>query len=237
MKLAFQLLLISNLLLSNSAFAEHRKVIAIVDSGLRNVSQFTPYLCDNGLINYSSSKEFNDVIGHGTNITSIIIQNMDTTKYCVVHIKLFNTEAEVLEDTNYKKVFTKLKELKPFLVNMSLSGNTAFDYEKTALQELLDANVRVVVAAGNHHAFLSKNQVCDEYPACYGFDSGNFYVVGNKYDFFDFYPAISSNFGPLVKYWQNGMNVIAGGIKMSGTSQAAAKQSALLIAEDNYNHE
>lgn len=229
MKLVFLLLLIFN----TSVFAEDRKIIAIVDSGIRNTSEIKPYLCDQGLINYSTSQVFNDVIGHGTNITHIIIEKMDPKKYCIVHIKVFNVESETIDEENYRKAFVKLKELKPFLVNMSLSGNTTFQYEREGIKSLLDSGTKVVVAAGNHHFFLAKNQNCLEYPACYAFENENFYVVGNKYDFFDFYPASSSNFGPLVKYWQMGTNVTAGGIKMSGTSQAAAKQSAYLIEQDS----
>jgi len=52
-------------------------------------------------------------------------------------------------------------------------------------------------------------------------------VVGNKNE--DGTPHYASSYGSSVKYWENGVNVVAFGIKLTGSSQATAIETGKIV--------
>ena len=90
---------------------------------------------------------------------------------------------------------------------------------------------KVIVAAGNESKDLSKD--CSTYPACYRFNTPNFYVASNCIDKKNKVLHTTSNYGGPVTDCEEGINVTAGNITMTGTSQAAALRTKRLLDEDN----
>lgn len=188
--------------------------IAVIDSGI-NSSALKPYLCDGGHIDLTGNT-LTDVVGHGTNVTSIIVKNLNPKTHCIVIIKWFHNDKAHLSAVS--PAITKAIEDKVSYINMSLSGYAYDAQEFYSIQKALDLGIVVVVAAGNNGKNLGVK--CDIYPACYPINNKNYYVVAN---FVDDVRFDSSNFGGPVNAFENGVNINAGGYVMTGTSQAAAK--------------
>lgn len=192
--------------------------IGIIDSGLPpNFKQFP--IC--------ASKDFTntdivDDLGHGTNITNLVTNNLDKDRYCLVVAKVFSSKEIGTPMERVVAALIFLHENKVSVVNLSLGSLEGFDHmEKTAIQMLLNEAV-VVAAAGNNSKNLDEK--CNYYPACY---SNRILVVGNGFSNSD--KAFSSNYGKYVKVWEDGEKQCGGGICQSGTSQATAKATNKVV--------
>lgn len=189
-----------------------REKIVIIDTGLKITKEITPYLCSSS---YDSTKTgIKDNHGHGTNIVNIIAENMNPKKNCLYIIKFWNNGE--LEGTfnNYMKALRHIKTLTNVTyINLSLDGPLPDNDEMDLLKHFLSKNIKINVAAGNNN--LNLDETCRAFPACYKISNPNFHVVGSNTGFY-------SNKGKVVKYWENGSIVKAGGFTFSGTSQATA---------------
>lgn len=223
-------LMLSSLLFSCLSFSkETRKVIAILDSGIRNIPNLNKLLCEN------LSRDFTQMglqdateNGHGTNIAGIIASKMNSKTHCLAIIKYFHAYALPYGNrrdprTIATMVINYLKFLKPDYINISGAGGP-FDFnEYTILGDLLDQGTKIVVAAGNNKLDLTENS-CSIFPACYYFDNPNFYVVGAN--------TVQSNFNGPVKYKRPGIEQCGFNICLTGTSQATANMTAELISKE-----
>lgn len=184
--------------------------IVVIDTGY-NTNYNTLVLCNKGVdLTYTSMM---DTIGHGNNISHIISNALIGQNYCIFPIKAFS------EGDSYFNVILKALTIayrfKPDIINMSYGGIGFNVLEWLYIEALLDNNVKIIAAAGNEHMNLDKD--CDYYPACY---DDRIITVGNLRKLG--YISKSSNYGNYVKKWNIGYHIEAGGIVLSGTSQATA---------------
>lgn len=198
--------------------------IAVVDTGIRVTKSIQPYLCKESvdLTGYG----IYDVHGHGTNVAHILARYVSPKTHCLYIIKWYhNAAAEQLTTTSLKGIFKQglmavramqaIKESRARYVNMSLAGTLSHWKERMLMRDLLRDGVIFAVAAGNDGLDLSVQ--CDSFPACYGFPYPNFYVVGGSH-----HKRINYGFnhGGPVDIYEQSIDVRAGGITLSGTSQA-----------------
>lgn len=214
-------------LVSNFAVAkEGRKIVAVVDTGLNITPKLKKSMCQDLNMDFTKTG-LTDRHGHGTNVVGIILKKLNPETHCIAVVKYWDT-AEKPEGRNLtynimRSVNNYLKMVRPAYVNISSSGGP-FDFEEyTVLGDLLDEGTKVIVAAGNKGLNLTEN-ACYIYPACYYFDSPNFYVVGSF--------SKSSNFNGPVKYKRDGLNQCGFGVCFTGTSQSAANMTAELISTE-----
>src|SRR6266853_3204718 len=197
---------------------ETRKVVAIVDTGLPSDSRITPYLCKGKQVDLTGYG-MEDVDGHGTNILGLIAPAINIKTHCLAMIKYWHRGEE---SDNFLDAALNLK---PVIINLSLSGPSFIRSEKEGLLKLLAAGTKVVIAAGNDGLDLSKS--CLAYPACYNFKDPNFYVVSSS----DHSP--NANFGGPVKLLAHGINQCGiFGTCMTGTSQATANATNWLLRQE-----
>lgn len=200
------------LLLSTNALAiEHRTKIGIIDTGLEISKEIKPYICEDGLKDFTNTGT-HDYIGHGTNIAGLITKDLPSDKYCIVVIK-FAVDYSFATMQAYTQALAFAAKIKVKFLNLSLSGATPNQLEKSILIKMGLANTIISVAAGNDSLDLSKE--CKAFPACYGLEVKNMYVVSAK-------DVTQANIKGPVNSYQKGLNVCASGICLTGTSQATA---------------
>jgi hypothetical protein len=198
-----------------SEIFEKRLRIAVFDTGISDEQLTQDYMCKDVAAVPSISKfNIKDHNGHGTNIISIISENLDTSKYCITSYTV--NAFDSLQD--YLLMLEKVKKHKPFLVNISWASTGAYISELNIFKEMTNSGIIVNVSAGNNAKNLDEN--CDVYPACYKFHlNSNFYVIGSTNKRY-------TNTGNVVDTYIDGDDI--GFPKMTGTSQSTARFSRLL---------
>jgi hypothetical protein len=221
-----ELILLAVVLLTVSIFAkETRDRVVIMDTGINMGKDPLPYLCQDGHIDFSGSGSIQDNNGHGTNIAGLVARGLDTTKQCITVIKYYDTDTDPYngqkDDIALVNSWNYLLQVNAKWVNMSFVGEIYVPQEYTVIKTLLDRGVKVAVAAGNEKLDLSIK--CERFPACYKFNSPNFYVVGA-------YDVIQSNFNGPVNVLDAGRNQRGHfGPMASGSSQATANVMSKII--------
>lgn len=185
--------------------------IAVIDAGLDNTKGIKLCADPIDLIKTRVVSEFNH---HGDNVTHIIADGLKN--YCVISIKAFS---EIKHDKLSDAINEAIKQ-KPDIINISGGGTDALDRERLAVNAAISKGIVIIASAGNNKSDLDKN--CNYYPACYP----GVVIIGNIYP--------SSNHGKIVNYWMKGVNITAGGVTMTGTSQAAAMYTHKLALEYKY---
>lgn len=173
-------------------FAQEK--VYIIDTGKDSSSIFCKESYNPG--NYSTVE---DRSFHGVPVSKLAVKDTD---YCVVMLKWCDKacHGETTQEENaYLSTLKILILLNAKYINISMSGSQYSSKEKYLLEELLNKGAIITVSSGNKGRDLSNN--CNVYPACY-FDHPNYKVVGsldknNKI-------APYSNYGKIVKYWENG---------------------------------
>lgn len=205
--------------------------IGILDTGFgfNDLGHDAP-LCKYGHKDFSTDQKFTsaydtkapvplDSHGHGTNVAGLIHEfaSKGPNSYCFVIIKYWNSKQKGYESVAAAVAAMKYaNNLKLEVINYSGGGPTENQEERNAVVQLLDRGALIIAAAGNEKQYL--DGVTNAYfPAMY---DRRITIVGNK----DFYgnKEPSSNYGPYVTTWENGVNQTAYGITMTGTSQATA---------------
>jgi len=212
------------LLVILAEYSEARVPIAVIDTGIRKTASIKPYLCKNevDLLGYG----IHDVHGHGTNVAHILARYISPKTHCLLIIKWYhNAEVEQSMATSVAGILKQgriaVKALKAVeryrakYVNMSSAGTLSHWKERYLMLDLLRNGVVFAVAAGNEGLDLSVS--CDSFPACYNFSSPNFYVIGGSHLG---RKLTRFNHGGPVDTYEQAINVRAGGITLSGTSQA-----------------
>lgn len=214
----------------NLSAKETRDKVAVIDSGLLLGHDIKPYLCERWGYD-ETGRGVQDELGHGTNIANIIKQGMNKDKQCLVIIRYYHNEFSGKENlTRFIRALALAQILNVKYVNLSSYGDSPNKIEQQVIEELLKTT-KVIVAAGNDNKNLSKD--CSSYPSCYDFKSTNFYVVSNCVDKKNKVLHTTSNYGGPVTDCEEGVNVSAGNMTMTGTSQAAALRTKRLLDEDN----
>ncbi len=200
--------------------------IAILDTGYFTHDSKSFKSCDNGKYDYNATTDstIDDIFPHGQNILHIVTRGLKRVDYCVINIKIM-TRDKPFHAESYVEALKYVLSLNVDIVNLSYFGTISNKDETFYIKQIIDNGAKVVASAGNDHYNLNKE--CVYYPACV---DNRIYVVGS----IDSNKKISSfsNYGKnVVKYWEMGRNVKAGGITISGTSQAAAIKTNKLVKE------
>lgn len=166
---------------------------------------------------------------HGTNVAHIIgdyLKDLPKDSYCISIINYYqDIDLNLGDNQNFL-----ITEVAAFIyasgyadiINFSGNGPEKDFYENAVIKQILNKKkTKIVVAAGNSGLDISKKSEHKTYPA--SVDS-RLIVVGsmnNKGNISTF-----SNRGDIVYTLEVGESVTAGGVTLSGTSQAAPKTTA-----------
>lgn len=186
--------------------------VAIIDTGIKREYLAKYKLCKKGHKDFTGTG-LQDFHGHGTNVAGIINRYAEGN-YCLVILKYTNGTNNPNIMSNFLKALAHAVINNYDIVSISSGGPKPDVTEKEIIQVGLKKKMVFIVAAGNESTNLDKT--CNYFPACY---FKNVIVVGNG-DGKNVFTR--SNYGSIVDLWEDGRNVTAGGITMSGTSQSTA---------------
>lgn len=213
----YLLMLILSSLMHYSASAKTLRV-AIIDTGAP-AKRVKP--CATGHKNFTSYG-LGDTNGHGTNVSYAIDRYAETSDYCQIYLKYHDPYFSNTE--GYLKALAYAVELKVDIIVYAGGGRQFIQEEYDIVKKALDAGIIIVAAAGNESRNLDEK--CDYYPACY---SDKIIKVGCK----DAEKKLcaSSNYASNVKnfVYQNGYKLNAGGVTLTGTSQATAVAAGKIV--------
>lgn len=202
--------------------------IAVIDTGVSRHDQASKASCVGEEVDLTGMG-WDDVDGHGTVIQSLISAAIDTRKWCVVPIKWYHNKSEY-EKAGFGVASTRIAvainaaiDSGAEIINLSLSGSHTNELERQAIARALALRIHVVVAAGNEGWDLDQN--CQSFPACYGFASRYFHVVGSSLG-----SASGYNHGSVVTDVEDHRYLYLG-ITNKGTSIATGRVSARLTAQ------
>lgn len=219
MKIILIFLVIALYALTSKADVETRKRIAVMDTGVSLYQIKQDYMCKDAPFKYVF-KPFHsaglDYHGHGTNVISLIAENMDRKKYCITMYSI-SSEWDMREQIILLDQMIKDKVVG---LNASLAGLMNHPEERLAYGRLAKAGITAFIAAGNSGRNLNTN--CNVYPACYKKRYKNIIVVGS-------FTGEYSNSGNIVDLYIDGTN--KGSPVMSGTSQATAIATGLYFSK------
>lgn len=207
--LAIALALVANL-------AEARQIrVGVIDSGYPMRQK--KHLCPLGHRDFTG-RGMRDMERHGTNIVNLIRDTAgDKADYCIVVMKFFHLEDTVNTEKTMIAALQYAKTLNLDVLNISAGGTFENAAENKALKEVLDSGTVIFASAGNDSYNLDKR--CDAYPAC---GDPRILIVGCSNCSF-------SNKGKVISVWEEGFDVLAGGVRMSGTSQATAAATGKFV--------
>jgi major intracellular serine protease len=204
-------------------------VVAVVDTGFDRTKS-NAKLCKYGHADFSRKKPVfgkvpMDTHGHGTNVAQLIADNAGDTPYCLVIINFYRENATAAESVvSTVAAFNYASTLQTDILNFSGGGNYPNSREEIAIKKLLNKGVVIVAAAGNDGIVIDKN--VGYYPAMY---DSRIFSVGNLTK--ERTIAKTSNRGPYVNTWEIGTEMAAGGVTLSGTSQATAVKTGKIVRE------
>jgi hypothetical protein len=229
-----------------SLTAEAKQIkIAVIDTGYtasKNVE--TPNFCADGHTNLTSlfggsgvPSDYSEW-GHGTHIVNLIQKNLrglPKNAYCIVVIKYHGEKISPNSAIrNSAKAFKRAIEIGADYINYSSSGQGSDDKEKKYVLEALNKNIKIIVSAGNEGTLIGSfvnDEIFLPFPASY---DNRIITVGNLDS--KMKRNQTSNYGTGIDLWEMGTDVEAGGVKMSGTSQAAAIATSKLVRKEINGH-
>lgn len=215
---------------------EKPKTVAVIDTGFKFSSNTKGVkLCQYGHKDFSSQNVFEtghtkipvpkDLHGHGTNIAGLIHKFAGNANYCMVIIKFWNPEADDITNANNSaKAIKYAVSLNVNYINYSGGGPGINAIEKAAIKIHLDRGGKFIAAAGNEKSDINLKPY---YPAMY---DSRVISVGSTDEMGHRLP--SSNFGSSVRRWEVGLDQEGFGIKLTGTSQAAAITTGKIINKE-----
>ena len=216
--------------------------IAVIDTGFGyGELGHSAKLCKFGHKDFTDAKQYTntyntadsvplDTQGHGTNIAGIIDGLAKTTgkEYCIVILKYYhgptNNDARLIVNTI--KAIDYSTNIGINIINYSSSGGTKSKAEAKAVKRFLDSGGILVTSSGNVNRSIDKNKF---YPTAY--DKRVISVASTDAEGV---PTEYTNYGKRITRWENGTDVDAYGIVLSGTSQAAAVATGKLIKEIDF---
>jgi hypothetical protein len=218
--------IIFSLIFASEVFSLERKKIVVIDTGVSISQKSKDYMCDHGVLSAVDDKGLAQH-PHGSNITGLIGDQINSKEYCIVSIKFhsgFGGEG-AMEGLN-KSLDMVLEQKNVIWVNMSLAGDGFNIKEYVLLNKINSQNIGMSVAAGNDGVNLNKE--CNTYPACYKTMVKNtslFRVIGSSTSIGNF----KSNYGNIVEDKEDGVQ--KGIPSLTGTSQATAIYTGKLFKD------
>lgn len=215
---------------------EKTVVVAVIDTGL-SFSEETKNvrLCDTGHKDFTTIHRYNmdqtnipvpiDTNGHGTNIAGLIQDFAGYANYCMVILKYFDPKATGQQNLVASIAAIKYAtSIKADYINYSGGGQLSDEAENIAVKTYLDNGGKFIAAAGNESNNMDQAPF---YPAA---SDSRITVVGSTDTFGNRLP--SSNYGTRINKWEVGYKMKAFGIKLTGTSQAAAITTGKMIRKE-----
>lgn len=163
-----------------------------------------------------------DVVGHGTNIAYLIDRYAEKSNYCQIYLKYYAKTKDTTK--TYLEALRYSLSLSPNILVIASAGTEKNKEEAVLIKKALDKGVLVVAAAGNRSHDL--DEACDTYPACLDDRVIKAICVDE-----DGYLCPSSNYASHIKNTvkENGYKRSAGGVTLTGTSQATAVAAGKLV--------
>lgn len=205
---------------------ETRVKIAIIDTGIEDREDIKQFLCKDEHFDFTNTG-ITDTMKHGTNLAYLMSATLDPNKHCMTVIKLFKNWGSGTESGKPAMAIEKAISVNAKFINLSWGGEDFIESEKKAIQKAIDNKIYVIVAAGNNGRQLKTD--IKYYPACYDILSPYFRIVGNGKN-----PQernYTSNYGPIVTDWADGINACGAGYCMNGSSQSTALITAKLVGK------
>ncbi len=169
--------------------------IAVIDTGLNNLSSY-PLCPGNKQWNFvSSTSDLTDGIGHGTHVVQLITQTAGKGNYCLLIYKYYVEHGSFLNLNKELSAILRAVKDKADIVNFSSGGPEFEEYEFNLIKD--NPQLLFVVAAGNEGEDLGKSRN-GYYPASYHLP--NMIVVGAKDS--SGHRLSSSNYGKIVDVWE-----------------------------------
>jgi subtilisin family serine protease len=166
------------LVLAFSSGKPKLNTIVIIDTGINLLdNEITKHLCNDGVISFVDNvpnKNVSDDIGHGTDVTKLIINEIKHDNYCIVVVKWWptrNAERSYLEALNYAV------KRSPTVINLSLTTDIYSKEEELLLIAAQKKAITVIAAAGNPDKHYLKNRII--YPAAFSFSLSNVISIGS----------------------------------------------------------
>jgi Subtilase family len=183
--------------------------VAVLDTGYNKGPEQVKF-CEHGLRDYTGTGIYDgNKSKHGSNVTGIISNLAQNADHCLIMFKVFN-DSTLNVDGYLNALREILNDPSISLLNISMAGPARLQQEEVLLKKLLDSGRQIVVAAGNEGRDLNKN--CNVYPAC---ANDRLIVVGNS-------GSSTTNLGRIIDVFEDGFRIYGGGVRLTGTSQAAA---------------
>lgn len=181
----------------------------------------------------TNSNDVQDHHGHGTHVTSLIINNLrklNKEKYIKIQVvKYFHADNDthnILKASNNS--FKYAAQFAPSIINYSGGGYTPSSEEKNILNSFTNKETLIITASGNQN---NDNDIVPYYPASYNFP----FVISVGSIGTNLKPSKFSNYGSKsVDFFALGESAVGFTLnsqitKLSGTSQATANLSAYAI--------
>lgn len=218
-------------LFSTAAWSKTIK-IAVIDTGYSNtVFREDVNLCPGEHADFVNNDLFlskppvdSILEKHGTNIAFLIDSQIDKKykdSYCLVIIRYYSYKPKLDYLDKSNKAIEYAISIGADYINYSAGGKTQNPLETKLVKTALDKGIVFVAAAGNESENLDTKTF---YPAM---SDPRVIVVGNvdgnnnRVD--------SSNYGKVVDVWEVGHEASAGGVTLTGTSQATAIVTGKLV--------
>ena len=218
-------------------------VVAVLDTGLNNGEEIFNEKMVEGKNFIDDSSDYNDVNGHGTAMSKIILENQDKKlkgKTYIMPIKILNDDGYGTTLSAYKGIKYAI-EKKVDVINLSASGVGKSKLLTSAINEAYNNGIPVIVSAGND------NKNIEEYTPA---NVKSAFTISASYEYENnYYKEVYSNFGMGTDYTTTGKYEYVRNIdgeevitKINGTSVSAAfvtgyvallKRMALSDEDDN----
>ena len=161
---------------ANDAFKTKVAVIDTGFSGLYATSKTKKALCKSGHYDFTLNEPVlgYDQIGHGSFVSSLIVENAKRNDICIL---IYKVSAYAGEKTRLQiakaLVYAYKKGAK--VTNISMGDSTFNHIENQTFKAVAQRGMKIFVAAGNDSKNM--NHMCNIYPGCY--TSKNIFTVGS----------------------------------------------------------
>lgn len=225
-------LLFSLILLTNICYAKCRQErVAVVDTGIYvDDPRYSGLLCKGHNWDFVINKPLtSDLVGHGTAITNLIMDNAKNANYCLLEYDYYTYDGWHNLSNEIRSIKLAIKD-GATIVNISGGGDSFYKEECDVIRKA--KNTLFVLAAGNNGRNID---IKGFYPACC--NSKNIIVVGA----FDRYgrKTLKSNYGKKVTAWELGEGYVVlpnNNIEYeTGTSLSTAIHTGKLVLQ-RYNN-
>jgi hypothetical protein len=204
--------------------------VAVIDTGYSNfIKTEDVSLCEGLHADLTKNKTYmqnppldSHEVRHGSNVSWLIqdqVSKENLQHYCIVVIKYFDKKTTNTQLSS--RAIEYAIEIGVDIINYSGGGIQEDSQETELVKKALNSGIIFVAAAGNEGKDLSEQPY---YPAL---SDPRVIVVGNKDS--DGKIVKSSNFGAVVDVWEIGKDRKAGGVTLTGTSQATAVVTGKII--------